>query len=626
MNTLPEKESLTAEFKTSFNEDVIETLVAFCNAKGGTVYVGVSDKGKAVGVTIGTETIQQWINEIKNKTSPKIIPDAEELTIDNKNVISLYVQEYPIKPVSTRGKYYKRVGNSNHLLSPTEVANMHLQTVNSSWDYYPRPNKTIHDISLEKVERIMNIIKRRDDNFQFENAREFLIKNELLFEDDRISNGCFLMFSKGENLYTTVQMGHFASEILIKDDVVNSDDILTQVEEVMQFLRKHISKSLIITDTQVENIQRWQYPLDALREIVLNMIIHRDYTAASNSIIKVFPDHILFYNPGVLPDTITLEQLKTNQYISTPRNRQIAKVAKEMGIIERYGTGIRRVRKMFTDYGLEEPKYEVVSGGMYVTVFGLIFEENNEEIPPDETVEENVKKVGNRVGNRVGNNITKNQQLILNCIDEKPHITIVDLSLILGISTRKIEANIQKIKAKGLIERIGTRKEGYWKINEKETKNDIEPLTDAPENDTNNDEKNGAKGTSEGTNEDAKGTDEGTKGTNEDTKGTSEGAKGTSAGTNGDTKGTNEGAKGTSEGTNGGTKGTSEDTDEITENQQKIIDNILKNPYITSDELSVIVGIRADKIRVNISKLKAKGLIERIGTNRGGHWKIKNEN
>jgi len=58
----------------------------------------------------------------------------------------------------------------------------------------------------------------------------------------------FLMFSKGENLYTTIQMGHFASEIIIKDDVVNSEDILTQIDEVMMFIRKHISKELIITE------------------------------------------------------------------------------------------------------------------------------------------------------------------------------------------------------------------------------------------------------------------------------------------------------------------------------------------------------------------------------------------
>jgi ATP-dependent DNA helicase RecG len=267
-NILPESEGLHTEFKTSFNEDVIETLVAFSNAKGGTVYVGVSDNAEVKGIQIGKETIQNWINEVKNKTSPQLIPDCEIVEIDTKTIIALIVTEYPIKPVSTRGRYYKRMGNSNHLLSVSEVANMHLQTVNTSWDYYPRPGKTINDISLAKVQKAMDAIRNRNQNFVIETPEEFLLKNELLFEDGRISNGCYLLFSNGQNNYTTIQMGHFASEIVIKDDQHDEGDILSQIDEVMSFIRKHINKELIITATQIENIQRWQYPLDGIRELV----------------------------------------------------------------------------------------------------------------------------------------------------------------------------------------------------------------------------------------------------------------------------------------------------------------------------------------------------------------------
>jgi len=84
LTKLPKEESVTVEFKNTFNEEAIETLVAFSNAKGGTVYVGVSDKGKVQGITVGKETIPNWINEIKSKTSPQIIPDAEMLTLENK--------------------------------------------------------------------------------------------------------------------------------------------------------------------------------------------------------------------------------------------------------------------------------------------------------------------------------------------------------------------------------------------------------------------------------------------------------------------------------------------------------------------------------------------------------------
>ena len=115
----------------------------------------------------------------------------------------------------------------------------------------------------------MEVIRKRNPNFDMNSSIEFLIKNELLIGEN-ISNGCYLMFSKDENLLTNIQLGFFANEIVIKDDVALQGDIISQIGDVMQFIRKHINKELIITEAKTENIQRWQYPLDALRELVLN--------------------------------------------------------------------------------------------------------------------------------------------------------------------------------------------------------------------------------------------------------------------------------------------------------------------------------------------------------------------
>ena len=115
--TLPTIESEHVEFKVSFSDEVIITLVAFSNSKGGTVYIGITDLGQVKGFRLGKETIAQWINEIKNKTVPILIPDIEEITFEGKTVVTLRVKEYPVKPVSIKGRYYKRTGNSNHLMS-----------------------------------------------------------------------------------------------------------------------------------------------------------------------------------------------------------------------------------------------------------------------------------------------------------------------------------------------------------------------------------------------------------------------------------------------------------------------------------------------------------------------------
>jgi len=140
-------EGVNLEFKSSFNNELIETLVAFANTNGGKVVVGINQKSELTGVVINSESVQNWINEIKNKTSPSLIPDVIVLETGNKTIVIFSIQEYPIKPVATRGKYFKRITNSNHLMGLTEIANEHLKTINTSWDYYSDPNHGVEHIS-----------------------------------------------------------------------------------------------------------------------------------------------------------------------------------------------------------------------------------------------------------------------------------------------------------------------------------------------------------------------------------------------------------------------------------------------------------------------------------------------
>jgi ATP-dependent DNA helicase RecG len=173
------------------------------------------------------------------------------------------------------------------------------------------------------------------------------------------------------------------------------------------------------------------------------MIIHRDYTSSSDSIVKVFNDHILFFNPGGLPDSISIEQLLTNNYVSTPRNRQIAKIVKEMGWIEKYGTGIKRVRNMFVEYGLKQPLFELIPGGFGATVFA---------------------KNNNVVDNVVDNVVGKRLKRILSLLEENNKLSAKELSLNFGVSSRTIQRDIEKLKEAKKLERVGSEKDGHWKI------------------------------------------------------------------------------------------------------------------------------------------------------------------
>lgn len=155
-------ESANLEFKASFDRETIETVVAFANARGGTILVGVGDNGSIRGVTVGKETLNDWLGQIKSATSPMVIPDIEAITLADKSVVAITVGEYPVKPVNTRGKYFKRVASSNHQLSLSEITDMYMQSLQLSWDAHVAPKASRNDLSLSKIETFIDKVNQSD--------------------------------------------------------------------------------------------------------------------------------------------------------------------------------------------------------------------------------------------------------------------------------------------------------------------------------------------------------------------------------------------------------------------------------------------------------------------------------
>ena len=145
-------ESDHLEFKASFGKEAIETLSAFANHKGGVVLVGVDHSGKVVGAACGAESVQSWVNQVKQNTTPSIIPDVDLIALDGKQIAVIRIGEFPVKPVAFRDRYFKRVANSNHRLSLTEVANLHLQSLQLSWDSYSDERSMLIDLDRDKVQ------------------------------------------------------------------------------------------------------------------------------------------------------------------------------------------------------------------------------------------------------------------------------------------------------------------------------------------------------------------------------------------------------------------------------------------------------------------------------------------
>ncbi len=227
-----------------------------------------------------------------------------------------------------------------------------------------------------KVSKVIEASKRSSRGYKPRLASAVLEKFELI-KDGRPTFGCHLLFSKNDVLLTTIEAGRFATQTVIKDSITSKESLIEQVTRIMDFIHKHTNKAYIITGNPRRE-ERWDYPMDAIREIVINMIVHRDYRSANDSTIKIFDERIEFFNPGTLLEDLTVEKIKSGNYKSHLRNKQIASIFKELNLIEKYGSGVRMAIETFVAYGLPEPMYEVTQGGVAVTVFKVAFSKEKE--------------------------------------------------------------------------------------------------------------------------------------------------------------------------------------------------------------------------------------------------------
>ena len=173
--------------------------------------------------------------------------------------------------------------------------------------------------------------------------------------------------------------------------------------------------------------------------------------------LAAFDNYITFYNPSKLYGDLTVEDLQTNTYQAATRNKLIAEAFYLTKDIEKYGSGFRRIRDEIKQYPTMKLECAEIPNGFLATI-------SYTERKISQVTEKVGEKGTEKVGEKVGEKITENQQKIIKNIDEYPHISASELAVSVGISKRKIEKNLSKLKTKGLIERIGPDKGGYWKV------------------------------------------------------------------------------------------------------------------------------------------------------------------
>ena len=362
------RESGIVEFKEAFDRETVETIGAFANTKGGVVIVGVSDTGQIKGVSVGKATLTDWTNQISQSAEPRVIPEIEQVKMEGKEIAIIRIKEYPIKPISIKGKCFRRVGSSNRAMTAQEISEMHLHSIGSSWDAFPAPDKTITDIDLKKVARYIKEANANGRRKIEDEPKDVLHKLEFV-KNKRAAWAAILVFGKEPQRplsQSAVHCGRFKiDKTQILDDLMIEADLISQVDEVIKFITRHISVRYEF-EGKPKRKEIWEYPLEALREAVINAVVHRDYSISSNVQVEIYDDRIEIWNPGGLLPGITVEDLYKKEHKSVTRNKLIAQIFYDIGYIEKYGSGTIKIIDLCKQNGLPSPEFKEVFGGFSV--------------------------------------------------------------------------------------------------------------------------------------------------------------------------------------------------------------------------------------------------------------------
>ena len=357
-------EGQTVERKESLGErrEIVETCAAFASAQGGRIYIGVRDDGTVVGVQIGKGTLEGLANDIAQNTVPKLVPiitTAQEATV---TVIVLEVAENPTKPVSAYGRAYRRSGRTNQVLSLDEAAEMYLQGRGRTWDYTVVPEAGLNDLDLGRVKRFVEHARAaRRLEVKLDTPAERVLRQLKLVRDSKPSVAGVLLFGRSPTQFlpqATVRCARFKGETegTFLDMQVVGETVIEQVEAVMEFARRNLTMAAKI-EGALERKETWEYPLEALREAVINAVCHRDYASAASVQLRIFDDRLEVWNPGGLPPELSVRDLRVS-HASIPRNKLIADAFFLIGYVEQFGTGTQRMIDLLQQAGLPEPEFE----------------------------------------------------------------------------------------------------------------------------------------------------------------------------------------------------------------------------------------------------------------------------
>jgi len=339
-------ENNNTEFKREFVDEVKKTVIAFANTAGGKIYIGVDDDGSAVGVPDPDDVMLKCSNAIRDAIRPDItmFVNYSVETIVNKQVVVIDVQRGTSIPYYLESKgirpagVYVRQGASSVPASETAILKMIKET---DGDKYENARSIQQELTFNSAKK-----EFETDSVSF---NEQTMRTLKLISDDGVYTNLGLLLS--DQCPHTIKAAVFegTNKFVFKDRAEFNGSLLEQINSAYEYINRYNR-----TRSEFEGIHRIDirdYPVEAIREALLNSVVHRDYAFSASILISIFDDRIEIVSIGGLVRGITKDEIFMG--LSVQRNEALANVFYRLNLIEAFGTGIPKIFRLYEDFNVK---------------------------------------------------------------------------------------------------------------------------------------------------------------------------------------------------------------------------------------------------------------------------------
>ena len=450
------QESQHLEFKRLWKDEYLKWICAFANTNGGTLMLGYNDQGEAVGL----KNIDKLLEDIPNKVRDVlgILIDVNLITENNLSTLHLKVAPYPY-PISYKGEYHYRSGSTKQELKGAALDKFLMRKQGITWDAVPVPGVKITDLNEKALNyfREQAIHNQRLPNTLINESSAGLLEKLRLTTGDYLKRAAIMLFHPEPDYFVTgavIKIGAFGTsnaDLLHHDEITGN--LFTQVEEALEVIKlKYLKAS--ISYGELYRKERFPLPIPALREALLNAVVHKDYASHTAIQISIYPNKLMLWNPGQLPESWTLEKL-LSKHESIPYNPDIANAFFRAGLIESWGRGIERIIEACQQDNYPAPQWKLEPNGLWV-----VFELENTEQPQGTDDCERLRSFMNDY-----EHLQPEEKKLIEQLYSFKTITRKQVVELLGVQQTKAYYLLDSLVGKNILKRQGQGRGTYYQLN-----------------------------------------------------------------------------------------------------------------------------------------------------------------